>query len=465
VAGEVIEFVDSVSASATVRLSLTTAPWRVLFSGTRVPPPPLRRAVAQTLLQDGAHIPGSAYDNRLITLRLQHEATSATSGATAVQLLNRELDRETNILRWQPESAIPAVYFRTFRSPDYDPDTDHGLDLWEMTVQLVAEPFALGLPVTVTPIAVANDPAAGSNGKFFDVTSVQGDVETPLLLKVPGTSVTGKQSLVAVRRRGTPGSAPFLLQCESMTQSTDTATLANNAIYSGSGNNSSSVSFSTVTTSVVRLSTATFPSSPSVDTRGLYRVFLRCWGANTGASFGIQLRHGVRAVTNTPETVVTQLVGGTYLTMADLGLVQLPEGFDPVTDGPTGIGLQVNGIPLSVLVRRISGSGAFIMDYLLFVPADDSLGIVKWGTSSPSAFVFNGISRSVYGLDASGRVADVASAGFVGGPPMVSPGVTNRVTYINDVSPQNTASDLVTASTTVSPFYWPRYLSVRPTST
>jgi hypothetical protein len=463
-AGEVIEFVDSVSASAAVRLSLTTSPWRVIFNGTAVPPPPLRRSIAQTLLQDGAFIPATAYDNRVLTLRLQHDGTSATAAATAVQVLNRELDRETNILRWQPEPLIPAVYFRTFRSPDYDPQIDHGLDLFEFTVQVLAEPFALGLPVTVTPIVVSNDPAAGSNGKFFDIASVQGDVETPLMVKVPGASVTGKQALMAVRRRGTIGAAPFLLQAEAMTQGTDTATLANNSIYSGSGNNSSSTSFSTVTTSAIRLSTATFPASPSVDARGTYRVFLRCWGANTGASFGIILRHGVRAVNNT-ECVVTQLIGGTYLTMADLGLVQIPEGFDPISDGPTGVGLQINGIPLSVLIRRISGSGAFISDYLLFVPADDSLGIVKWGTSSPSAFVFNGISRSVYGLDASGRVADITSAGFVGGPPTITPGITNRVVYINDVSPQNSTSDLVSATVTVSPFYWPRYLSVRPTST
>jgi hypothetical protein len=462
-AGEIIQFVDSVSASATVRLDLNTGPWAVLMDGTSVPPPPLRRAIAQTLLQDGAYLPASAYDTRTITLRLQHVGTSATSAATAVQVLNRELDRETNILRWQPEPLIPAVYFRTFRSPDYDPQIDHGLDLHHFTIQIVAEPFALGLPVTVTPVAVSNDPA-NAQGKFFDVTSVQGDVETPLLVKVPGASVTGKQSLMAVRRRGTPSAQPFLLQAEAMTQGTDTATVANNVIYSGSGNNSSATTFATVTTSAIRLSTTTFPASPSVDARGTYRVFLRCAGATTGASFGLILRHGVRAINNS-EVTVTQLTGGTYMTMADLGLVQLPEGYDPVTDGPTGVATQVNGVPLSVLIRRISGSGNFITDYLLFVPADDSLGIMKWGTSSPSAFVFNGISRSMYGLDASGRVSDIQSAGFVGAPPMVSPGVTNRVFYINDVSPQNTVNDVVSTTVTVSPFYWPRYLAVRPTST
>lgn len=462
-AGEVIEFVDSVSASATIRLSLTTSPWMVIFEGTSVPPPPLRRSLAQTLLADGAYIPASAYDNRVVTLRLMYDGTSGPSAATAVQVLNRELDRETNILRWQPDPTIPAVYFRTYRSPDYDPVTDHGHDRFQMTVQIPAEPFALGLPVTVTPIVVSNDPAA-AQGRFFDITSVQGDVETPLVIKVPGSSVTTRQTLFAVRRRGAPSAMPFLLQTESMTLGTDTTVITGGANWSPSatGSDTTDTSFSTVSTIATRLSSAAFPASPSVDARGTYRVFARVGANTTAGNFDITLRHGVRAIDNT-ATRFTSTANGIQ-THADLGLVQIPEGFDPVTDGPTGVALSANGVPLSLRVARINGSN-FYTDYLLFVPADDCFAIVKWGSSSPSAFVFNGVSRSVYGLDASGRAADIQSAGFVGGPIMVSPGVTNRVIYINDVHPTPATDDPITNSVTVSPFYWPRYLSIRPTST
>jgi hypothetical protein len=462
-AGEVIEFVDSVSASATVRLSLTTSPWRVIFEGTSVPPPPLRRSVAQTLLADGGYIPASAYDNRVITLRLQYRGTAGPASATAVQALNRELDRESNILRWQPDSTLPAVYFRTFRSPDYDPQTDHALDLYQMTVQIVAEPFAVGLMVTVTQVVVSNDPAA-AQGMFFDVTSVQGDVETPLLIKVPGASVTNRQSLFAVRRRGTPSAMPFLLQAEAMTLGTDTTIITGGSDWSPSATNSDTTdtSFSTVSTIATRLSTATFPASPSVDARGLYRVFARV-GANTSAAnFDFTLRHGIRLIDNTATRFLSTATG--IQTHVDLGLVQIPEGFDPVTDGPTGVAVAAVGIPLALRTARINGSNQYT-DYLLFVPADDCLAIVKWGSSSPTSFVFNGITRSVYGLDNSGRFTDIQSAGFVGGPIMVSPGVTNRVIFINDVNPTPATNDGLTKTIDLSPFYWPRYLSVRPTST
>jgi hypothetical protein len=462
-AGEVIEFVDSVSASATVRLSLTTGGWMVIQEGTSVPPPPLRRAVAQTLLADGSFIPASAYDNRVVTLRLHYDGTTGPSAATAVQLLNRELDRDTNILRWQPDSTLPAVYFRTFRSPDYDPRTDHAFDRFEMTVQIVAEPFALGLPVAVTPIVVSNDPAA-AQGKFFDITSVQGDVETPLVIKVPGSSVTSRQSLFAVRRRGTPSAMPFALQSESMTLGTDTTVITGGSDWSPSATNSDTTdtSFSTVTTNATRLSTAAFPSSPSVDARGLYRVFARAGANTTAGTFDVTLRHGVRSIDNTTTRFVNTATG--IQAHIDLGLVQLPEGYDPVTDGPTGVGVAAVGVPLSVRVARIAGANMYT-DYLLFVPADDCFAIVKWGSSSPTSFVFNGVSRTVYGLDASGRFADIQSAGFVGGPIMVSPGVTNRVVYLNDVNPTPATNDGLAGSTTISPFYWPRYLSIRPTST
>ena len=460
---ERIQFVDSISATATVRLTLSQAPWTVLVNGTDASPPPLRRAVAQTLLTDGAIIPAAAYDNRTIRLHLQLKTSDTTVSATQLQLLHRELDRPTNILRWQPDPALPPVYFRTFRAPDYDPGgTDHGIKLFEFMVSIPAEPFALGLMETITPVAISNDPAAGSNGRFMDITAVKGDVETPLIIKVPGASVTGKQGLFAIRRRGTPSAMPFFLQTEAMTMGTDTATSANTSAHSGAGNNNVTCTFATNTTSVVRLSTTTFPASPSVDVRGTYRVFGRFSSGTTSFSAAGILEHGIRATRNA-EVTWTQLIGGTYQAMIDLGLIQIPEGFDPVSNGPDGVALSVVGVPLKLYVRRISGSGNFVSDYLLFVPADDKMSIVNWGVSSPSQFVFDGTSRAVYGLDGSGRVDDIAAAYFVGDPPMVSPtAVTNRLVYVNDVSPTNSVSDGVATTVTLSPFYFPRYLSVRP---
>lgn len=465
---EVVQFVDSISATATIRLTVSLAPWKVLLAGTDVAPPPFRRATAQTLLMDGAIIPAAAYDNRVVRLHLQLKTNDPTVSATQLQLLHRELDRATNIIRWQPVPTLPPVYFKTFRSPDYDPGaSDPGINLHDITLAIPAEPFAIGHRVDISPVAVSNDPNA-ANGRFMDITGVTGDVETPLRISIPGSAVVNRQSLFAIRRRGTPSAAPFFLQAESMTQGTDTSVTGatdgtgGGASPSGAGSNSSATTFATNTLTPVRLSTTAFPSSPSVDARGTYRVFMRVRPATAGGIFQIKLEHGIRAIQN--PTVTTAVTTTTY-TMVDLGLVQIPEGVDPVTDGPGGATLQVVGIPFKLYAQRTGGSGNLNWDYLMLVPADDKLGIISWGSTTPTNFIVDSSSRSVYGVDGSNRVSDIASVGLTSEFPGISPnGGTNRLVYLNDVSP-NGGSDAVSSTVTLTCSYWPRYLAVRPVST
>ena len=458
-----IQFVSSISDTATVRLSLSASPWRVMKAGTDLSPPPLRRAVNTTLLADGAYIPAAAFDNRVIKLHLQLDHGIPETSMAYLQLLRRELDRPTNILRWQPDTSLAPVYFRTFRAPDTVDDIDHGINLFDLTAEIPAEPFAYGLRVDGGPVTVSNDPInTGSNGKFFDITSVQGDVETPLQIRMAGSDATGRQTMLAVRRRGTPSAMPFFLQCESMTLGTDAATVANSANYSGAGNNSVAVTPGT-TALTQRLSTSAFPSSGSVDVRGTYRVFVRAIVSAPlppSGSFTVQLRHGARAIANS-EVSITRLNALDQIRMVDLGLVQIPEGYDPAGNGPEGAVLPAAGIPLSIWASKITGT-ALTLDYLLFVPADDKLVIVNWGSSSPTTFVLDGTNRMIYGLNASSQVADISPAYFVGDPPMVSPGQTNRIVVIRDVVPSTSNADLPATTYPISYSYWPRYLYVRP---
>src|SRR5262245_21725753 len=218
------------------------------------------------MLADGALIPAASYGNRQIRFAVKiRNAVNITDDAAAsyVQALARELDRKNNILKWQPGGSFP-VFFRTFRA-------DMDAIYWDpndktINVTIPAEPFAIGLKETVTPATVSNDPAAVSNGCYFEVTGVKDDVETPPILKRPTTTVD-EQSILAVRRHGTPSSTPFLLQTESLSQSTDTNTQANNAIFSGSGNNSSRTTFATTTALSLQLSVSKTPGSPNVNTR------------------------------------------------------------------------------------------------------------------------------------------------------------------------------------------------------
>lgn len=460
---ERIQFVDSISSTATVRLSLSAEPWRVLLAGTDVSPPPLRRSVVSTLLADGSIIPAASYDNRTVTLHLQLDASSPDVAATQIQLLHRELDRQTNILRWQPEPSLPAVYFETFRSPDTTDVVDHGINLYDFTIAIPAKPFSLGERENLSNAVVSNDPNAGS-GRFFDIAAgtIKGDVEVPLRVTIAGSSVVGRQSLFATRRRGTPSAAPYALQAETLTMGTDTTVVGATDASGGGASPSGAASNSVQTTFsnngyIVRLSTTAFPAAPSVDARGTYRVLAKVRGATS--VFTMKLEHGIRAIQN--NSVTATLTSNVY-TYVDLGLVQMPEGVDPITDGPGGLPLSVVGVPLKFYATRVSGAGFLIWDHFLLVPADDKFGIVQWGSTTPTSFVIDGASRSIYGVDGSGRVADIGSTAITGDFPTVSPNVANRVSYVNDVTPNMSTSDPVASTVTLALSYWPRYLTVRP---
>lgn len=461
---ERVQFVDSISDTAVIRLSLSDGGFGVLKDGTSLNPPTISRATTNSLMEDGSTIRASAYDNRVIILHLELDHPDAATAATQLQKLNRELDRPTNFLRYQPDPSIPAVYFRTFRAADYTQDHDHGINRYDLTCTIPAEPFALGLKEAAGTFSVSNNPAnTGANGKFFELTALKGDVETPLQLTFTGSQVTAKQAVIGVRRRGTPSAMPFFLQAEAMTMGTDTTTQANNAVYSGSGNNSTKTTFATPSLTK-RLSTTAFPTSPDINARGTYRVFAR-FDDDLGSlsTYTAQLRHGARGIINDEVTIPNVF---NFYTMVDLGLIQLPEGVDPITNGPSGTEYAVAGVPLEIWTSRQAGAGQLICDYLLFMPADDRLCFINWNTGSPTSFVFDGYTRGVYGLDASGRIADVPTPSYVGDVPLVSPGsVTNRICYINEATfnPQN--DDALANNVSITVAYWPRYLYVRPLTT
>jgi len=465
-----LAFVDSIAASPTVRLDMsggTKGPFN-LRDGTRFDPPPLKRSIPSTLLADGGTPTSASYDNRTIVLVLQPMSNGAfmspDNAAAQLQLLVRELDRPTNILRYQAGTSAP-VFFRTYRSgPDSVTFTPNGR---ELVVTLLAEPFALGLKETLSPVTVTNNPAAGSNGMFLDIASPKGDVETPLTVAITnGTGslgATGRlRSGLAVRRRGTPANVPFFLQAEAMTQGTDTTTQANSASFSGSGNNYSRCTFGTPS-GQQRLSINPWPSGSSNDYRGTYRVFLRCRQNTASDSIDVQLQWGTSSPVISNDIV--RVPGDVQIKYLDLGLIQFPAGYDPVTDGLSGVELAVQGTFLAVYVRRNSGTGTFDMDLLLFMPADDRLEFVKWPTLqafSTDIYIAEGGARpAAYCLDTTGYIRTTETIEIAGGGLMITPGRANRVFFVRDLGTGVASagtSDSVTATHVLTCSYYPRYL-------
>lgn len=460
-----VKFVDSIASSPTTRLDLSDgSTWQTVADGTEFPPPPLRRAAVSTLLADGARIPAAAYDNRVLRLNLNLMANSADGQATEIQKLARELNRPNNILRWAPDSMTNPVFFRTLRS-----DISHVVEtlptLRNAVVEVLAEPFAYGLKQTLSPVTVNNDPANGSNGLFWDVSGVLGDVETPAVFKFVAGDVfdsTKRQSLLAVRRRGTPSSMPFLVQAESCTTNgADTTVQTTDATMSGATNNYTRTTFATTATLSKRL---TFPTpSDSVDLRGTYRVYARYRHSVSGDSISVQLKwnNGLNA-----NDAVT-LPSGTLTRFVDLGLMSFPAQPDPIYDGYSNVEQVVSGVNAEFWAGRNSGSGNLDIDYFLYAPADDQVCLVKWASTNTANYsaILDGVNEMAYLLDDTNSVVNLGSNELVGGFPLLSPAQTNRIVFVRDIGSTAGATDAVTGTSSITLSYWPRYLYVRPAAT
>lgn len=459
---DILQFVDSISGSPGIRLDLNDDVTWGLDYNTDFSPPRLKTAWSDTLLVNGEHLAASAYANRTVALRLDLKTSTVNGQGTELQKLWRELDRPFNFLMWQPAGMTNPVFFRTLRSGDNRVSDYPGTgDFRTVDVRIVAEPFAYGIEEVMSPVTVSNDPAAVSDGCYFDVASPAGDVETPAIFEMPGASdVDSAIGVFAIRRRGTPANTPFAIQAESMTMGTDTSVQSNSATMSGAGSNYVRVSFAGGPGMSQRIYAEPYPAVDVSDARGDYRVLVRVKRSDATSVMSMQCSYGVA----TGDEVTLPL--DTNVQIIDLGLFSIPSGVDPIYDGFSGTEMPVHGGRLTIYADRASGTGTLDIDYVLLVPADDRLTLVSWGGVHLSDTVrVDGVSRQVYGLTSGGAV-DLGSAEVAGGWLDLLPGVTNRVFFLRQVSTGlvGSGADDVTATTDITVRYYPRYLHVRPVS-
>lgn len=470
----IVQFVDSITASPTVRLNLNSiAASGILIAkeGIDLSPPPLRRTVISTMMADGDYIPASAYGNRTLKIPVLIRATSADAAATAMQNLARELVRPNNILKVQLDGATSPVFFRTYQAPDY---VFSMLRLAltansQAMLEIPAEPFGYGLKETISAVTINDDPANGTNGMKWDITGVKGDVETPVTMTLATGDLYDSSdpiSVLAIRRRGTVANVPFLLQGEAMDLSTDTTLPGADALMSGSGSSYARTSFATNANMTRRVYLDPFPTSASVDNRGTYRVFACVRRSSATGSVGVQLGYtsGTAGILVQNDYVETPLT--TNRCHIDLGLISFPTGADPVYDGYSNVEMPVRGRYIELRAARGSGSSTFDIDYLLFVPADDQLALIDWGDAiiTTNEFVIDGIHELIYTQNVTlDQVYGSKPSVLAGGYPMVSPGVTNRFFFVRRAG--RGAPTAKTATTAIEVSFWPRYLVVRPATT
>ena len=481
----VLQFVDRVGTGSVLRLNMNDGKnLRLLlgpdFSGPNFSPPTLKRAIVSTLLSEGAQIPASAYDNRLIVLPLRVTACDEAEMASILQSLHRELDRPKNILKWHPTYNFAPVYFRTYRSPDYVLDqTYEGKADLRITLKLMAEPFALGDRVDLANVTVNNDPAAVSNPMYVDISDVLGDVATPLFLKTisstPTNDLRNVTSCIAVRRHGIPGGVYYREAEDRDNTGPDTTQVVD---AGASGGQKMRTTFATDITLTGRLEFSSWPVSPAANSeefRGTYRMFAVVKKSVNSDDIKIQLAwSGLNIVlSGDPQQfegdIVTLPTDGlsTFWFLQDLGLFSMPAGPDPVADGYSGIELAVRTLELHVRAGRTSGTGNLEIDFIIAVPADEELTLIKWSGAGPGhPFVVDGPLDTVYGLQAVGSGIISAATGIgafdrAGSIPLLAPNQTNRLVFLQTVGTYVTMFYDVTGTTVLAISYWPRYLYIR----
>lgn len=460
------KFVDRIDAAPTTRLNLNDGTSFRLLQDPDFSPPPMRRSVVQTMLRDGDYVSSTAYENRVVKARLLVSAATQDALATQLQLLHRELDRRANIIQFSTGETNP-VFFRTFRSPEYALDMESPEPKAYVNLSIAAEPFALGVRHDIiTSVTVTNNPAAGTNGMFFDVTGVLGDIPTPSFLNTGPLSGASRQTVIAVRRRGTPANHVFVRQAETFANlSSDTTLQANDPAMSGAGSNYIRTTFASA--GLISRGDSQVVASSTIDSVGTYRIFLRLRKTVAADVINVQLRWGA-ALTIIGDKVATPSIAGPFF--LDMGLIQMPPNGAPQSAGHDGRDLSLMNSQVNVYAERVSGTGSLDWDYMLIIPADQELAIANWtvaGTPAADTYM-DGPNEALYTVmstdtpfDANRRVdAATPPIPWVGSLPMLSPNQTNRLYmfwYNADTSDSGLAETRVCKVS-----YWPRFLYIRP---
>lgn len=437
---ERLRFVDSIAASPTVLFDLNDRV-NTQLQGFDWGVPDLDQQIVSNLALDGGTVPVSAYGMRRPILEVLFSPTSRDHYAQLLQTLGRILDKPMSLLEWQPAADVSPIFWRILRSPQHSL-----LDLLTrpgskpVTLRLLAEPFALGLPVTpINAAAVSKDPsvaiAAGVGGQVLHFT-VTGDVPTPAQITISG-ALTGKQ-VIAVRRHGDVTAVTRSRQCEAMTAQVDTAIQANDPLMSGAGQNYLRTTFTTTPAMTTRLSDSGLTGS--VDSRGIYRVFARVRRSAAVSVITVRTRVGTAPIYG-PTRTLPQIAG---IFIVDLGLISIPGKPEPKFDG-YGAELIPTVPQFQIEAARASGAETLGWDYLSYVPADEEMCITDTA-GSPTSRYYDGPNDIVW----SSADVPMARAGAI---PQLAPGITNQIRI---VEPVGVVGDLSNSTVTVK--YWPRYL-------
>jgi hypothetical protein len=461
--------VDSVVASPAVRLDINdqAASGTSWFSQFEWTPGQLTRAISENAMGDGGNVSSSRRGFGSLRVTTTLRAANQDTLATQFQLLTRELDRETNWVEFRADGATKSIYFKTYRSDvALIRVVPAQVGMFMVEYEILTDPYGIGLRETISIGTVNNDPAAGSNGCYFDVTGVIGDVPAPCVIV---DTVTGAMAgAMGVRQHGTPSNLNVaILQGESFNAGGSVG-IANpggaaDAAMSGAS-----------TTNYIRSTAATFAASwlssgtdaQMIAARGTYRVLAVVRMSDATTDWTLEQGETTKLV---PRSTSRQAV--------DLGLFSW--GSSAVGAGRDGLDAPIfTNVELGIAGTRSTGAATIDIDYILCMPADESL--LMWDNPTTGTDWLWDSSREIVtaketgagpfdGTGALGKTASVTSEvnPASGGFPYLVPNQTNRV-YWHKWASTTSPTALITSKSTTSSltvYYNPAYIFIRPSAT
>lgn len=459
------KFVDQPVVSPSVLFDMNNGTTtRVLDPGPDMPAPPLRRSIAQNAMADGGLVSSASYDLRELKFTVFFNDPVLANKIALLDSLKRELAKPNNLLMFTPPSGANPVFFQTLRSDDYLPDYQGAARVdWRIQCSVLAQPFAIGIRHDVTAGAVVtNDPASGTNPTRLDISGVRGDSPSPAFVRVALASGTFPTFFWGQRTANNPTALTVFAQAESGTLGTDTTVQANDVNMSGSGSNFVRTSFATSAALVTRLTVTVPTTSDPAALRGRYRVMAKIRMSGGGSNFTAKYLHNPGLVNSVSGPQIS-FDSSAAITVADLGIVEFGgPGVVPATIGYSGLSAGFATQQIAIQVSRNSGTATLDIDYVYLLPADErSSEFRRANWAAGSYMVIDGPQELAYGMAAGttafGSTRTVDNAGglssYMGGFPMLVPGVTNR--WYTLVGPQ-----AASATSTWDVSYWPRWREV-----
>lgn len=457
------QFVDGPSATAALRYDFTmqTASLRTLVvggDGLDLGAPPFDGEPGGV---------GGRYGYRAMRFT-QRVIGSKTDALARMNTLARELLRSDNWLRVQLDPTRTPVYFKTYRTEPGALSLEHieTAGAWDITVPLVADPFAYGPRVTLANVTIFQNPS-GTNPMRYVLPAIKGDAPTGLRFNLAPANNAGFGSQWLV---GCIAGAASMEDTVVTIGTGDIFSINVDAAPITTGDaaffNSDYRTLTLPGTDPFKLVASTFP----VTARGRYKLMLRCelTGNATYKIWAVQ-RLGA---TSTQFATPVVASGETFRGWLDLGEFSFPLGSNVSDDqGATFSGPNF----LYFYATTIAGTGTAKVDAFKLVPVDgptvSSATLLKFRT------LFTGVFNTARNLTLDGDDetywAKVNATGDAypllleqaGAYPVADPASAQNLLVIMVLDRGTTpgASPHVSdtgAQTTLGVSYYPRYLHV-----